>query len=43
LKAARQWQFSPPTADGQPTTSTWRLQFRFKRTSTQATPERVKR
>lgn len=43
LQAAQRWQFSPPTADGQPSPSTWLLRFRFKRTSTQASPERVSR
>jgi TonB family protein len=42
LKAAQSWEFSPPEVDGQATASTWLIQFRFKRTSTQATPERVK-
>jgi len=43
LKAAQGWEFSSPVADGKPATSTWLLQFRFKRTSTQASPERVNR
>ncbi|MFZ0861877.1 MAG: TonB family protein [Candidatus Sulfotelmatobacter sp.] len=38
LKAAQRWEFSP-----QPTTSTWLLQFRFKRSGTQASAERVTR
>ncbi len=38
LKAAQRWEFSPPVADGAPTASTWLIQFRFKRTSTQAVP-----
>ena len=42
LKAAQQWEFSPPQADGQPQASTWLLQFRFKRGSIQATPQRVR-
>ena len=41
LKAAQRWEFSPPVADGKPTASTWLIQFRFKRTSTQAVPQRV--
>ncbi len=41
MKAAEQWEFSPPEVDGQPTTSAWLLTFRFKRGSTQVTPERV--
>jgi len=43
VKAAQGWKFSPPQVDGQPTPSTWALQFRFRRTSTDAIPERVKR
>jgi TonB family protein len=42
LKAAQRWEFSAPEVDGQPTASTWLLQFRFKRTSIQASPQRVK-
>jgi len=42
LRAAQRWEFSPPQAEGQPTASTWLLQFRFKRTSIQASPQRVK-
>ena len=42
LKAAQGWQFSPPESDGQPTASTWNVQFRFRRTSTQASAQRVK-
>ncbi|MGD1080748.1 MAG: TonB family protein [Candidatus Sulfotelmatobacter sp.] len=38
LKTAQRWEFSP-----QPTTSTWLLQFRFKRSGTQASAERVTR
>jgi TonB family protein len=41
LKAAQDWEFSPPEVDGKPTASTWLIKFRFKRTSTQAVPERV--
>ena len=43
LKAAQRWEFSPPQVDGKPTPSTWLLQFRFKRTSTQASPQRLTR
>ena len=43
MQAAQGWEFAPPVVDGQPTTSTWLLQFRFKRTSTQASSQRVKR
>jgi TonB family protein len=42
MKAAQQWEFSSPIVNNQPVPSTWLLQFRFKRTSTQATPQRVK-
>jgi eukaryotic-like serine/threonine-protein kinase len=42
LKAAERWEFSAPEVNGQPTASTWLLQFRFKRTSIQASPQRVK-
>ena len=38
LKAAQRWEFSP-----QPTASTWLIQFRFKRSGTQASAERVNR
>lgn len=41
MKAAERWEFSAPLVDGKPATSAWLLQFRFKRTSTQASPERV--
>ncbi len=43
LQAAQQWQFSAPEVDGQPTTSAWLLQFRFRRGGTQVVPERVNR
>jgi TonB family protein len=42
LKAAERWEFTAPEVGGQPTASTWLLQFRFKRTSIQASPQRVK-
>jgi TonB family protein len=42
LKAAERWEFSAPEVNGQPTASTWLLQFRFKKTSIQASPQRVK-
>lgn len=42
LKAAERWEFSAPEVNGQPTASAWLLQFRFKRTSIQASPQRVK-
>jgi TonB family protein len=43
LTAAERWEFSPPQADGQPTTSAWLLQFRFKRSGVQASPQRAHR
>ena len=42
LKAAERWEFSAPEVDVQPAPSTWLLQFRFKRTSIDASPQRVK-
>jgi TonB family protein len=42
LKAAQGWEFSPPEVDGQATASAWVIQFRFKRSSTQTTSERMK-
>ncbi len=41
LKAAERWEFSPLKIDGKPAASVWLLQFRFKRTSIQVSPERV--
>jgi len=43
LKAAQQWEFTPPAVDGAPAASTWVIQFRLKRTSTQASAQRMKR
>jgi TonB family protein len=43
LKAAQDWEFSPPQVDGKPASSAWLIKFRFKRTSTQASPERERR
>jgi TonB family protein len=42
LKAAERWEFSAPEVDGQPAASIWLLQFKFKRTSIDASPQRVK-
>ena len=42
LKAAERWEFSAPAVDGQPSPSAWTIQFRFKRSGTQAVPERAK-
>ncbi|MGC1451515.1 MAG: TonB family protein [Candidatus Sulfotelmatobacter sp.] len=43
LKAAQQWEFSAPEVDGKPAASAWLLQFRLKRTSIQASSERLPR
>ena len=43
LAAAQRWQFSPPLAAGRPTASAWLLQFRFRRSSTQASSQRLAR
>jgi TonB family protein len=43
LEAAKSWEFSPPVVDGQPTASAWLLQFRFRRSSIQASSQQVKR
>jgi TonB family protein len=43
LNAAQRWEFSPPQVNGQATASTWLLQFRFKRSGTQASAEQVLR
>jgi len=43
LTAAQRWEFSAPEVDGKPTASAWLLRFRFKRTSTDASPQRVTR
>jgi TonB family protein len=40
LKAAQQWEFSPPQLNDQKTSSTWILRFQFGRTSTQVFPMR---
>jgi TonB family protein len=41
LNAAQRWEFSPPQVNGQAAASTWLLQFRFKRSGTQASAEHV--
>jgi len=43
LKASQQWEFSPPTVDGQATSSTWMLRYSFTRKSTQVVPEQIQR
>ena len=40
LKAAQQWEFSPPEVHDQKTSSTWILRFQFGRASTQVSPMR---
>ena len=40
-KAAEQWEFAPADVGGKPAPSTWEIQFRYKRSGTQAVPERV--
>jgi TonB family protein len=42
LAASRQWKFTPPQVDGQPSTSTWMLRYEFGRSSTQAFPKQTK-
>jgi TonB family protein len=43
VKAAENWEFSPPQVDGQPVASTWMLKFRLRRTGVEVSPERVTR
>ncbi len=43
LKAAQGWEFTPPEVGGQPAPSTWLIQFRFRRSGTQASAQRAKR
>jgi eukaryotic-like serine/threonine-protein kinase len=38
LKAAQQWEFTPPRQNGQPAASAWLLRFQFGRTGTQVFP-----
>jgi eukaryotic-like serine/threonine-protein kinase len=38
LKAAQQWQFTPPQTDGKAASSAWLLRFQFGRTGTQVYP-----
>jgi TonB family protein len=42
LAASREWKFTPPEVDGQPSTSTWLLRYEFGRGSTQAFPKRTR-
>lgn len=41
LQAAQRWQFAPAASD-QSAASAWLLHFRFRRSSTEATPERAR-
>jgi TonB family protein len=43
LKAAQQWEFSPPRSNGKDLPSAWLLHFSFGRSATQVSPERVER
>ncbi len=43
LKAARQWEFSPPVVAGQSAASAWVLTFRIGRNGTQVSPQKVRR
>ncbi len=43
LAAAQQWQFSPPQSNGEPTASTWLLQFRLRRSGVEASSQRISR
>ena len=43
LRAAQQWEFSPPEGGGQPTTSAWVLTFRIGRKGTQVSAQKMKR
>ncbi len=43
MQAARGWQFTAPKANEEPTGSTWVIQFRIKKASTQASAQRMKR
>jgi len=43
LRAAQQWEFSPPQVDGQSAASAWVLKFRLRKSSLQVEPQRVKR
>ena len=43
LKAARQWEFSPPVVAGRSAASAWVLTFRIARNGTQVSPQKVRR
>jgi TonB family protein len=42
LKAAQDWEFTPPEVNGQPVASAWMIQYRLRRAGTQASSERLK-
>jgi TonB family protein len=41
LKAARQWVFTPPEADGKSVPSDWKIQFRYTRSGVQMNSEQL--
>jgi TonB family protein len=43
LQAAERWEFTPAQVDEQAATSAWLLHFRFRRSGTQASSDRLKR
>ena len=43
LEAAHGWEFSPPEVNGKPKPSVWLLRFRFSRSQTLVSPERLRR
>jgi TonB family protein len=43
LRAAQQWQFTPPRVNGEEVASTWSLRFQFSRASTQVFPSQERR
>lgn len=42
MKAAHEWVFTPPQVNGQPAPSTWLIQFRFRRSGTQASAQKAR-
>jgi TonB family protein len=43
LKSAKEWKFAPAEVDGKPVSSAWSLQFRFRRSSVEASQEHITR
>jgi TonB family protein len=43
MNAAEKWEFTPPQVNGQPVASIWLVQFRFRRSGTEASSQRVNR